>query len=335
MTTWVEQLHAKASIVHDQIVVAKEMQRLSGIDTSGLSESYLALLEKLYAEDFPLARLLDNSDIVLHAEGPAASDASPTIHAVNWLCQTAEKQLKNLAKATFDLSSDSLNRIANELDLRLTGFAPGSIYVGLRLQPPSSTPLIDGEVDPIFTIVKNVITQLAEIPNYVDDESINISINEALPDAAIRDAMLTAALHLAPTGKLGIHTLELSSPQTRQPSTELSQRERVVIREALKRPILTSPTQGTFVGQIREFDLDARRFHLRNVRECGTLRCIVPPDYFSHESDFKTIFGEFVRVTGRYETDKEGKPRLLIVSKLEHIHQPKQRNMEAFCDMSL
>jgi hypothetical protein len=330
MTTWVEQLHAKASIVHDQIVVAREMQRLSGIDTSRLSESYLALLEKLYTEDFPLARLLDNSDIMLHAEGPATSDASPTIHAVNWLCQTAEKQIRNLAKATFDLSSDSVDKLANQLDLRLTGFAPGSIYVGLRLQPPSSTPLIDGEVDPIFTIVKNAITQLSEIPNFVGDESINTSINEALPDAAIRDAMLTAALHLAPTGKLGIHTLELSSPQTRQPSTELSQRERVVIREALKRPILTSPIQGTFIGQIREFDLDARRFHLRNVKECGTLRCIVPPEYSSRESDFKNVFGEFVSVTGGYETDRNGKPRLLIVSALEKLPQHRQLRIQNF-----
>lgn len=328
MTTWVEQLHAKASIVHDQIVVAREMQRLSGIDTSGLSASYSALLEKLYTEDFPLARLLDNSDIMLHAEGPATSDASPTIHAVNWLCQTAEKQLRNLAKATFDLSSDSVDRIANQLDLRLTGFAPGSIYVGLRLQPPPSTPLINGGVDPIFTIIRDVITQLSEIPNFVGDESINASINEALPDAAIRDAMLTAALHLAPTGKLGIHTLELSSPQTRQPSTELSLRERVVIREALKRPILTSPTEGTFVGQLREFDLDARRFHLRNVRECGTLRCIIPPEYSSHDSDFKNVFGEFVRVTGHYETDRNGKPRLLIVSALEKLPQQIQLDIQ-------
>lgn len=329
MITWVEQLHAKASIVHDQIMAAREMQRLSGVDTSGVSASYRALLEKLYSEDLPLARLLDDSDIMLHAEGPAASDSSPTLHAVNWLCQTAEKQLKSLAKATFDLSNDSANKLVNQLDLRLTGFAPGSIYVGFRLQPPSSTLLIDSDLDPVFTLIRDVITRLSEIPNFIDDESINSSINEALPDAAIRDAMLNAALHLAPTGLLGIHTLELSSPRTRQPSTELSQRERVVIREALKRPILNSPMQGCFVGEIREIDLDARRFHLRNVNECGTLRCILPPEYY-RESEFKTALGESAKVTGRYETDKNGKPRLLIVSDFERLPTPKQLDIHPF-----
>jgi len=325
MKSRVEQLHARASIVHDQIMAAKEMQRLSGIDTSGVYSSYNQLLEKLYSEDLPLARLLDGSDIMLHAEGPSTSDSSPTLHAVNWLCQTAEKQLKSLAKATFDLSNDSAAKLANQLDLRLTGFAPGSIYVGFRLEPPSAQ-LFDGEMDPVFTQIKDVITRLSEIPGFVDDESINASINEALPDAAIRDAMLTAALHLAPTGKLGIHTLELSSPQTMQPSTELSQRERVVIREALKRPILLSSTMGTFAGEIREIDLDARRFHLRNVRECGTLRCILPPEYF-HEAEFKTTLGVFAKVTGRYETDSNGRPRLLIVSSFERLPQPEQLNL--------
>jgi hypothetical protein len=90
---------------------------------------------------------------------------------------------------------------------------------------------------------------------------------------------------------------------------------------------LTSPTQGAFVGQIREFDLDARRFHLRGVRECGTLRCIIPPDYYYHESDFKTALGEFARVTGRYETDKNGKPRLLIVSSFERLPPQVQLNI--------
>lgn len=324
MISWVEQIHAKASIVHDQIMAAKEMQRLSGVDTSSISASYLALLEKLYTEDFPLARLLDNSDIMLHAEGPAAIDASPTLHAVNWLCNTAEKQLKSLARATFDLSNNSTLRLENQLDFRLTGFAPGSIYVGFRLQPFSSTPLIDGEFDPIFTVMKDTITRLSEIPNFIDNESINASINEALPDAAIRDAMLSAALHLAPTGRLGIHTVELSSPQTKKPSTELSQRERVVIHEALKRPTLISPIQGSFIGEIREIDLDYRRFHLRNIKEYGTLRCIIPPEYYYHESDFKTALGELAKVTGRYETDKNGRPRLLIVSGFERLHTPVQ-----------
>jgi hypothetical protein len=326
MTTWVEQLHAKASIVHDQIMAAKEMQKLSGVDTSGVATTYWQLLEKLYAEDLPFAHLLDTSDILLHAEGPAASDVLPTLHAVNWLCQTAEKQLKLLAKATFDLSDVDANRLANKIDLRLTGLAPGSVYAGFRLQAPESSGLIDGEAEPIFILIKDTITRLPEIPGFIGDETINASIREAIPDSAIRDAMLNAAMHLAPTGKIGIHTVELSSPLTHRPRAELSQRERIVIREALKRPKLASPKTGSFVGQIREIDLDAKRFHLRGVKDCGTLRCIFPDHY--KESDFKEILGDITKITGSYEEDKNGKPRLLLVEKIERIHQPKQERLD-------
>lgn len=326
MTTWVEQLHAKASIVHDQIMAAKEMHKLSGADTSGIAATYWQLLEKLYTEDLPFARLLDTSDILLHAEGPDACDVLPTLHAVNWLCQTAEKQLKLLAKATFDLSDADASRLSKNIDLRLTGLAPGSIYAGFRLQEPESSSLFDSETEPVFTLIKDTISRLPDIPGFIGDETISAGIREAIPDSAIRDAMLNAAMHLAPSGRIGIHTVELSSPLTHRPKAELSQRERIVIREALKRPKLTSPKTGSFIGQIREIDLDAKRFHLRGIKDCGTLRCILPDHY--KESDYKAILGDMTKITGSYEEDKNGKPRLLLVENIERIPQPKQELLD-------
>ncbi len=326
MITWADNVRSKAYLVHDQIMALKEAQRISGVDTSGAAKTYWKLLDKLYTEDLPFARLIDTSDILLHAEGPDASDALPTLHAVNWLCQTAEKQLRLLAKSTFDLADTDAHRLANKVDLRLTGIAHGSVYAGFHLQPPESSLLIEGETEPVFTLIKDTISRLPEIPGFIGDETINAAIREAIPDSAIRDAMLNATMHLAPTGRIGIHTIELSSPLTNRPTAELSQRERVVIREALKRPKLTSPKYGSFVGHIREIDLDAKRFHLRGIKDFGTLRCIFPDRY--KESDFKEILGDITQVTGSYEEDKNGKPRLLLVEKIEHISQPKQYRID-------
>ena len=325
MTAWVDKLHAKASIVHDQIMAAKEMQRLSGVDTSGITANNWRLLDKLYAEELPFARLLDTSDILLHAEGPDASSALPTLRAVNWLCQTAEKQFKLLAKSTFDLSEADAHFLANKIDLRMTGFAPGSVYFGFSLQAQASSELIDGETEPVFALIRNTISQLPEIPRFIDDEAINASIREEIPDSAIRDAMLNAAMHLSPTGRIGIHTVELSSPLTRRPPAGLSQRERVVIREALNRPKLVSPKKGSFTGQIREIDLDAKRFHLRSIKDCGSLRCIFPEHY--KEQEFKGVLGAMVSVSGYYEENKDGKPRLLLVERIEEIRQPQQHRL--------
>lgn len=328
MKTWADNVHSKAYLIHEQIIAAKEAEQLSGVDTTGMQKYYWTLLEKLFSDDMPLANLLDNSDILLHAEGPAASDTLPSLHAVNWLCQTAEKQLRALAKATFDLSEVDAGKLANKIDLRLSGLAPGSIYAGFKVQADQSTYLIDSSSEPIFTIVRDTISQLPDIPAFIGNEFIKSGITEAIPDSAIRDAMLNAALHLAPTGKIGIHTIELSSPLTHRPSAELSQRERVVIREALKKPNLLSPKAGSFVGEIREIDLDAKRFHLRNVKDYGTLRCVLPNHY--QEADYKAILGDMAKVTGHYETDKNGVPRLLLVEKLERIAKPKQNTIEQF-----
>lgn len=324
MTTWVDNLHSKAYLVHEQIMAAKEAERLSGIDTSGMQQRYWALLEKLFSVDLPLANLMDKSDILLHAEGPAAADALPTLQAVNWLCHTAEKQLRALAKATFDLANIQVGNLANKIDLRLTGLAPGSVYVGFKVQADETSDLIDSTSEPVFQLIRDTISQLPDIPGFIGDEFINSGINEAIPDSAIRDAMLNAAFHLAPTGKIGIHTLELSSPLSHRPSAELSQRERVVIREALRRPKLISPKPGTFIGEIREIDLDAKRFHLRNVKDYGTLRCILPDHY--QDTDYKGILGDTAKVTGHYETDKNGRPRLLLVEQLQRVDQPIQRD---------
>ena len=42
-----------------------------------LLRPYRDLLESLYERDMPLAKLADNSDLLLHVHGPAASDPRP------------------------------------------------------------------------------------------------------------------------------------------------------------------------------------------------------------------------------------------------------------------
>jgi hypothetical protein len=325
MTTWVEQLQHKAAIVHDQILAAKEMQKQTGVDLSGVIEGFYAKLSEIYSENYPLAHVMDISDIVLHAEGPAASNTTPALHAFNWLTTLAEKQLLALATATFQLNDENAKKLVKQIDLRITGLAPGSLYVGFKLQEPVTSGLFSEIEDPVFVSIRDAIHKLSDIPNYVGDEKINEEINEAIPDIAIRDALLTAAMRLAPTGKIGIHTIELFSPTEKRPSTELSQRERVVLREALKRPKLSSPKTGAFVGEIREIDLDVQRFHLRGVKGFGTLRCFFPEKL--KENETKGLLGSHVEVLGSYEEDKNGRPRLMSVSEIKEIKSAVQQSL--------
>ena len=203
-------------------------------------------------------------------------------------------------------------RIAKGIDLRLSGFAPGSIYAGVRLEPMQGNLLEGPGESPIYQEVRAAIRAMPSIPTFVDDESLNDALFEAMPDPARRDAGLSAALHLSPTGRIGIHTLELSVPGGIP--AKLSQRERVVLRDALRHPKLGNRQDGRFVGEIREIDLDTARFHLRNIPGMGAIRCVLPT---VTADTAKPLLGAKVRVTGEYETDRQGRPRLMLVSSIE------------------
>jgi hypothetical protein len=317
--TWVDRVNVRAAVLVDQICAARTVsETVSAEIGQGMADLYRRKLAELYREELPLAILLDSSDLVLHAEGPAARDSKPSLHAVNWIIGQTEKHLRALARSLFDLAEQDAKRLGQALDLRLTGFAPGSIYTGVCLAPPPASLYGEGDQEPIFRTIRDAIRGLPTIPTFVEDEAIAPGIYEAFPDPAKRDANLSAAYNLAPTGKLGIHTMEIFVPGAAP--AELSQRERVVIRDALKRPKLHQARPGTFIGEIREIDLDKTRFHLRGT-EVGSLRCVLP-EITAHTA--KPLLGEMVRVEGDYESDPSGRPRLLLVSSITVVKKPAQ-----------
>ena len=315
MGTWVEQVHKRAEVFQDQIVAAKHTQISYGVELGEMISFLQKKLRELYEEEMPLAKIYDTSDLVFHAEGPSTATSMPGLHAFNWLCGSAEKQLKMLARSIFELSDRDAKKLSNHLDLRFTGFAPGSIYAGFTL---SEIPSILGSDEPeiVFTTLKVAIRQLPAIPDFIGDERISSGINELIPDPAMRDASLETVFKLSPSGRAGIHSVEISSPDARNAS--LTNRERVVLRDALKRPVALAKKTGKFVGEVREIDLDSGRFHLRNVSGIGTVRCVMP----SVTSELgQKLLGAQVLVEGEYECDPSGRPRLMFVSNVNPSSQ--------------
>jgi len=315
MVTWVEQVHKRASAFQGQIAAAKTAEAGSGIDLSGMIDLYRLKLEEIYLEEMPLAKIMDTSDLVFHAEGPSTTSGEPGLRAFNWLCASAEKQLRMLAKAIFNLTDLDAKRLSKNLDLRFSGFAPGSIYAGFSIAPLASI-MDSDEPESVHEAIKFAIRQLPTIPEFIDDESLNLGIAELIPDPAMRDASLEALFRLSPTGKVGIHTLDISSPDAGQ--SELGNRERVVLRDALRKPVTLKKRFGEFVGEVREVDLDSGRFHLRNISGVGTLRCVLPN--VTSEIGQK-ILGSVIAVSGDYECDASGRPRLMFAQDLKLVKE--------------
>ncbi|MGV8934174.1 MAG: hypothetical protein ACOH1I_06105 [Gallionellaceae bacterium] len=293
-------------------LLAKEI----GMDAtpSRIVGTSLSQIMKIAQESLPLARIMDESYLVLHAEGPGAMHDLPWLSALNWVTATAERNLRHLSSAALDLLGADGKAFSKAIDLRLTGMAPGSLWIGVKMMPPQAD-LLPEDYAMINTIAQH-IGKLPEIIRFIDDEGMRPGFEEVSPDPAMRDVQLTTLYRFSPTGKKGIHTLEISSRESG--SASLSQRERVVLKEAIARPDTKKSIIGTFVGHVRVADLDKTRLHLRGVENVGTLRCVMPN---LTADNARSLLGNLVRAEGRYQTDKDGKPRLLFIERITAIEQ--------------
>lgn len=275
---------------------------------------YLDMLRHLYQDELPVARVLDDSDIVLRAEGPGAAQDLPWLTALNWVSSTAESNIRHLSSAVFDLLGSDGKALSKSLDLRLSGIAKGSLLFGVKLMPPPADLLPEDAL--LIDTLASQIGNLPAITRFIGDEGMRPGIDEASPDPAMRDVQLASLYRFSPTGRRGIHTLEISSRSAGIAS--LSQRERVVLREAITHPDSRKSIAGKFIGHVREADLDKTRIHLRGVEGVGTLRCILPALTADHA---KAVLGSRVQVEGHYQTDRSGRPRLLFVDRIMPVEQ--------------
>jgi hypothetical protein len=265
------------------------------------------LLMDMIDRSLPLARLMDGSDLVLHAEGSAVHASRPMLSAFNWLSNVAERTMRRLSAHLFDMSEKDSRRLSRGLDLRLTGMAPGSLYLGFSVADAPEDLLFAGD-EPVLATIRESVHLLPATAAQIGRASISPEINELLPDPAQRDLSLEALFALSPTGKRGISLIDIGAPGVA--SQALSPRERVVLKDALARPELSNRKRGSFVGSLHEIDLASNRFHLREVDGIGSLRCVL---LNLTKEKGKSLLGEWVKVEGEYEVDRHGKPRLMIV----------------------
>ena len=321
--TWKEHADQSLRLLLENMVAESQLSAAVGlvVSPSDVVRGSLAMIEDVIRTSFPLAQIMDTSDLVVHAEGPSVREDALKLSAVNWLTVTTEKALRQLSGSLFNLAGRDAKRLRNAVDLRLTGFARGSLYAGFLLGPPAADLLIAGD-EHVFVTIREAIQQLPEVPPMIGDEAIDSQVRELIPDPAQRDSTYSALYQLAPTGKRGIHTLDISSPG--HPSSELSQKERVVLKDAIEKPTLSNKKYGKFSGEIREIDIDARRFHLRNVESVGVLRCVTNS---LDGGRAKALIGEFVQISGEFEADREGRPRLMIVNEIKVLPRASQPSL--------
>lgn len=270
------------------------------------------LLRRIYEEEMPLARLMERSQLVLHAEGPGAAHDAPLLDALKWLTSATSSVLAFMAREWFFSFGADGKSLAKRVNWRITGMAPGSVWLGIRADAPPADLL--GEDAELVAQLGDVLKRLPLAARFIDDEGLRIGVHEAFRDPADLDVTLEALLKLTPSGKAGIHSVGLTS--TTEGMVSLSQRERVVLAEVLRKPKSARLREGAFVGDVRSVDLDRHRMTLRTSD--GAIRCAI---HGLTPEMARAMLGRAARIEGRYETDSNGRPRMLYVRDAKPLEQ--------------
>jgi hypothetical protein len=331
LKSWRSVLDYKARILYAQIArLQREVADNGGNDSllDEMAEPYVELLKSMYAEDYPLAKAIEESDLLIRLEGPSISRDNPRVSIISGVFDNVRTQVGKVAKSIAQLS-ENLRGLPKEMDLGLSAFARGSLILGFTV--PTATEVADardgqeslfGNEDPYFQAARAAIRTIGIVTKHITEGGEIEELASAVPDPKVRDTALLAVKALAPSGRLGINTVRLSGKGIADLdlSLPLTALTRETIRKRVDHPIasITEPPV-TIVGEVREIDLDARRFEIRHIKdlEVNDVRCT----YLDQaDEEAKQWLNNRVRVIGVVERDAAGKVRLLETTSIEVLN---------------
>jgi hypothetical protein len=325
-------LDYKARILYSQIARLQNEVAEHGGDDRLLDEMaapYVELLKSMYAEDYPIAKAIQESDLLVRLEGPAISRDNPRISIITGELTKVRTQVGKVAKSIAQLSA-KFRGVPDEMDLGLSAFAKGSLILGFTI--PSAVDVAEGrdgqeslfgDEDPYYQAARDAIRTIGLVTKHVTEGGSPDDLSDLIPDPKVRDAALSAVKELAPSGRSGINSVRLSGKSIAdldltQPLT-LNTRE--IVRKRVEHPV-AAPTVAppvTIIGYVREMDLDVKRFELRHIEnmEVNDVRC----SYVDQtDEEAKQWLNSRVRVVGIVERDLSGKARLLETTSIEILN---------------
>jgi hypothetical protein len=316
---WTASVEEKTKLVVAQL---GELQRW--VDEAGgdadlfeaMSAPYRETLRSLYEEDFPVARVMDRSDLFVHVRGPAVDVDAPKVSVLANLFVKYRTQVTQITRVIAKVAG---GRTPPEMDLGFAGFAPGSLYLGFRVPTPEEGGFLPGimETDPLYQATREAVRALGTVSAIVSEDRPFEEVEELLPDPMVRDTVLAAVQALAPSPQSGIDEVAIGifGQPAKAPLTPAGRRR---IRDRMRTPVSLVEETGSFVGVVREIDLDLQRFELRRLEEAevSSIRCV----YEESRSEIAiTWVDQRVRITGGLERDRDGTPKLLWAEQVDLI----------------
>jgi hypothetical protein len=257
-------------------------------------------LAELYERDLPLAKLADESDILLHVRGASAAGPNPRVSVLTRLLTLTRDQVTRLAK---QLGGVTTLRVPASLDMGFVGVASGSLFIGFSADAAEG-----GDM------TREAVRLISDASWLVSENRTVNELASEIEDPAARDMAVAAVRHLSPSGQVGIREIEILGKQVRHQVSLTTETRRLARGIMAQRAVPASTASMTFLGTVREVDLDASRFEIRNVEGYSEeIRCA----HELEENEVKQIVDRRVRVTGKPEFGRKGIVRLLWVDEVE------------------
>jgi len=315
---WSSVTRRRAQLLHQQIAAMQRLVTESGGDEEMLVKScasFYRLLDEIYEKEMPVARALDNSDLLLHLDGEGLQTESPRLSLVAGIMGDVRKQVGAMIKTLVSSFSESVD-LPREFDLGLSSFAHGSLYLGFSLPGPGA-----GQValsgDPLFNASRQALETLGAVTQCLNEPNAYDLIRREFADPKLRDAALSAVEQLAPSGRRGVSSVAIGGRAMKPGAWRvLTPQTRQQVRAWLERPVLSDEVIE-LRGRVRAVDLDLRRFDLRRIDrgDLPDLRCIYPASF---DAAARKWLDATVVVRGQVES-YQGVARLLQVRAVEEV----------------
>ena len=159
---WSSVLRRRTELLHQQIAAMQRLVLESGGSEEILAQacgSYYRMLDEIYEKEMPMARALDNSDLLLHLDGEGLQTRNPRLSLVTGIMGDVRKQVGTMIKTLVSSLNEAIE-LPREIDLGLSSFAHGSLYLGFSLPEPNPG-YIAIEGDPLFTASRQAFRPLA------------------------------------------------------------------------------------------------------------------------------------------------------------------------------
>jgi hypothetical protein len=304
---WSRVLERRAHLLHQQIAAMQRLVRESG-GSEETADSACAgvyrLLDQLYEQDMPVARAIDNSDLLLHLDGEGLKLKNPRLSLVTGVMTDVRKQVGAMIRTLVSSFNENVE-LPREFDLGLSSFAKGSFYLGFSLpEPGAGYAILPG--DPLMQASRQALSTLGAITSRFDQPNPYELIRRDFADPKLRDAALSAVGQLAPSGRRGVSSIAIGGRAMQNRSWQiLTPQTRRQVRSWLEQPVLSDEVIE-LTGRVRAIDLDLRRFDLRRIDggHLPDLRCIYPSTF---DPPAKGWLDRMVVVRGQVELTSESR----------------------------